>query len=331
MPCSTDERDLLAEFSGVAKGTRVLTPNPLSKDGEGAQDSCSSCSRSDRRITDAYFVESIIRTPSPYLGKGEGEGEKALSTRVEFISPGNLVLTHRNRFMPVVKIIRNHHTGAMLEIHVDHCVTPLYVTPQLPVAVPHVPLPDFQARVSTARHLREHSTPSEEILWRHLRRDSLGVRFRRQHPLGPFILDFYAPAVRLALELDGSIHEEKTQRQYDQFRQECVETFGIEFVRLTNGEVIDDVGATVERIRTCVNSRIGFLDHRLLWVPAEKLHPGSSVLANGMSDVLTILSIKKSSGRQIVYDLEVADDNSYVTEACTVRTGTPRIVVSTTR
>jgi len=144
-------------------------------------------------------------------------------------------------------------------------------------------------------------------------------------------LDFYAPAVRLALELDGSIHEEKTQRQYDQFRQECVETFGIEFVRLTNGEVIDDVGATVERIRTCVNSRIGFLDHRLLWVPAEKLHPGSSVLANGMSDVLTILSIKKSSGRQIVYDLEVADDNSYVTEACTVRTGTPRIVVSTTR
>lgn len=68
------------------------------------------------------------------------------------------------------------------------------------------------------RYLRQEETKTEQMLWKKLRNKNLGIRWRRQHPVDMFILDFYAPEVRLAIELDGLVHKTKENKEYDKMR-----------------------------------------------------------------------------------------------------------------
>ncbi|MCS7352289.1 MAG: DUF559 domain-containing protein, partial [Anaerolineae bacterium] len=87
--------------------------------------------------------------------------------------------------------------------------------------------------VEVARQLRKNPTPSEAILWAALRGKKLdGVKFRRQQPIGPFVVDFYASAYRLVVEVDGGIHDDPTQRALDVERQRLLESLGLRFVRI---------------------------------------------------------------------------------------------------
>lgn len=90
-------------------------------------------------------------------------------------------------------------------------------------------------------------TDAERILWSALRRDRMGgLRFRRQHAMGPFILDFYCPAIKLCIELDGPIHD--AQHQQDQARTEALETLGIRVIRFRNEQVMNDLQSVVKEI-----------------------------------------------------------------------------------
>ncbi len=76
-----------------------------------------------------------------------------------------------------------------------------------------------------SRTLRKEMTDAEQVLWSHLRRKQvLGIQFYRQKPIGPYIADFYAPAVKLIIEADGSQHMEKEQREYDAVREAFLKT-----------------------------------------------------------------------------------------------------------
>ncbi len=98
-----------------------------------------------------------------------------------------------------------------------------------------------------ARQLRRRMTDAEEALWKLLRRNKLdGMRFRRQHAVGRFILDFYCPDRKIAVEVDGSIHED--QRDYDQSRDEVLSQYGIRVIRFQNDEVLKDSDSVLERI-----------------------------------------------------------------------------------
>ena len=80
--------------------------------------------------------------------------------------------------------------------------------------------------------MRKEPTRSESLLWSALRNRRLASRkFRRQHPVGRFILDFYCHEERLAVEVDGPVHE--TQRQVDGERQQILESMGIRFLQHT--------------------------------------------------------------------------------------------------
>ncbi len=97
--------------------------------------------------------------------------------------------------------------------------------------------PEFKAKLhDLALELRKEHTVSEEILWQALRRKQLeGRKFRRQNPIGAFVVDFYCPEEKLAVEVDGGIHE--TQVEADQLRQEIIKSLGIRFVRISAEEV----------------------------------------------------------------------------------------------
>jgi very-short-patch-repair endonuclease len=99
-----------------------------------------------------------------------------------------------------------------------------------------------------AAQLRKERTPSEDILWQALRNRQLeGRKFRRQNPIGAFVVDFYCSEEQLAVEVDGLIHE--TQREADKLRQEIIESLGVRFVRVTAEQVERDLPGVLAEIR----------------------------------------------------------------------------------
>jgi very-short-patch-repair endonuclease len=99
------------------------------------------------------------------------------------------------------------------------------------------------------RTLRLESTDAERALWQVLRgRQLAGAKFRRQHQFGPFILDFYCPAAKLALELDGGQHYSDEGAAKDEARTRFLEANGIRVLRFTNTEVLTQLDSTKEVI-----------------------------------------------------------------------------------
>lgn len=103
------------------------------------------------------------------------------------------------------------------------------------------------------RELRRVATPAERRLWELLRDRRLdGWKFRRQHPFGPFILDFYCAACRLAVEVDGEVHWSAAAIIRDEIRSDMLEQEGIEVVRFFNDEVLRHTEAVVARLRKAI-------------------------------------------------------------------------------
>lgn len=101
--------------------------------------------------------------------------------------------------------------------------------------------------------MRQEPTDAEALLWRELRGKRMGVKFRRQHPVAGFIVDFYCPAARLAIELDGGGHTEEKQSHYDERRDKALRQLGIRVLRLWNPEVIKAPDVVLELISACVD------------------------------------------------------------------------------
>lgn len=89
-----------------------------------------------------------------------------------------------------------------------------------------------------ARQLRRDTTLPERLLWAALRRRQTGLRFRRQHPAGAYILDFYCPSARLCVEVDGTHHDMTAPD--DELRDRWLEQQGITVIRVAARDVLDD-------------------------------------------------------------------------------------------
>ena len=100
-----------------------------------------------------------------------------------------------------------------------------------------------------ARELRSRLTDAEQLLWYILRdRRFCGIKFRRQHPFGRYILDFYCHDARLAIELDGGGHGVPQQRESDDERTRTIERAGIRVLRFWNHEVLNELEAVLARL-----------------------------------------------------------------------------------
>ena len=98
-----------------------------------------------------------------------------------------------------------------------------------------------------ARELRKKCTTAERLIWNRLRkRRLLGLKFRRQHPIGRFVVDFYCPKLRLAVEIDGGYH--LGRGKYDLWRDEILKSMGVTVIRFWNEEVLSDLDDVVEKI-----------------------------------------------------------------------------------
>src|SRR5579871_1652819 len=104
-------------------------------------------------------------------------------------------------------------------------------------------------RRRTAKRLRSNSTPHERLLWRALKAiPQVGTHFRRQAPLGPYVVDFLCPAKRLIIEIDGGYHYQDEAGRRDRKRQQWLEKEGYRVVRFWNSEISRDLAVVLEPI-----------------------------------------------------------------------------------
>jgi very-short-patch-repair endonuclease len=108
-------------------------------------------------------------------------------------------------------------------------------------------LPELKA---FRKELRNKLTPAEAALWNQLKQKQLaGVKFRRQHSIGLYIVDFYAPAKALAIELDGDYHFSSSQAEYDNERTLFLQQFGVKVLRFENELVFTLLDVVLEEIK----------------------------------------------------------------------------------
>jgi very-short-patch-repair endonuclease len=104
-----------------------------------------------------------------------------------------------------------------------------------------------------ARNLRQQETKAEDVLWRAFRgRRLAGLKFRRQHPVGGVALDFSCPDHHLAIEVDGSVHDDLAER--DATRTVYLAELGYRVIRFRNEEVLNDLPSVVRRIHQAVQA-----------------------------------------------------------------------------
>ncbi len=104
--------------------------------------------------------------------------------------------------------------------------------------------------------LRRNATPAEKVLWESLRdRRILGAKFRRQHGIGRYIVDFCCRDLMLVVEADGRIHETSEQYAYDRVRDEYMTSIGFKVIRVSNDDIFLRLDAVLATIEAAITSR----------------------------------------------------------------------------
>ncbi len=104
------------------------------------------------------------------------------------------------------------------------------------------------------KELRKNATPQEKFLWFHLKSKKLGVKFLRQHSIGPYIADFYCPQNKLIIEIDGSQHTEN--QEYDYERNRYLEAQGYIILRFWNNEVSSNVLNVLVKVKESLTTKL---------------------------------------------------------------------------
>ena len=98
------------------------------------------------------------------------------------------------------------------------------------------------------KDLRNNSTPEEDVLWFYLKHSKTGFKFRRQHSIGGYIVDFYCPLKRLVVEIDGPQHFGKENIEYDKIRTEFFDGLDIQVIRFNNIDINKDINIVLGKI-----------------------------------------------------------------------------------
>ena len=156
--------------------------------------------------------------------------------------PSRRSLTHLRRFL-----IAPHHAARG-----DVCLPSSHINHHTMTQIMNIP-----AAKKHRRALRRNATTSERMLWETLRRVHIpGMLFRRQFSVHQFVLDFYVPRVKLAIEIDGISHDEPGAHDYDIWRQSVIERLGIEFMRFRDEEVTLGAEAVASKIVARVREKL---------------------------------------------------------------------------
>jgi very-short-patch-repair endonuclease/DNA modification methylase len=339
MLMTTDPGDLVLDPTCVREGTLVLIPNavstPLSPpvnwvrtgvgvNGGDADNNANGGKvgndANGKRVSDNAKEEKI--TPSPFTGR-VGVG----CTPIETLKPGNYVYAHDGIPHRISRIIKRRYHGTMIGIRHKLLPTILWLTEDHQVLIQarrhaftnsrdwsHVPGETFKR----ARTLRKEMTPFERKLWSKLRNGQLGAKFRRQHPVGPYIADFYCAERSLVVEIDGDSHFSENGKRHDETRTAYITNTGLGIIRFTNVDIRNNLNGVVERILEEIGKSGVNCPKSTIWMSAGTLLVGDTVFHGVDLAPVQITEIVKEESSEYVYDIEVEDAHSFLTEVCAV-------------
>ncbi len=260
--------------------------------------------------------------PSPLTGRA-GVG----FVPIETLQPGDWVISHDGQPHRILRIICKTYRGPMVGILHAHSSQTLWVTADHRVLCRrrtqsygaerswrHVPQHHFQR----ARALRKEMTEAERRLWSRLRGGQLGVKFRKQHPIGPYIVDFYSWEAGLVVEVDGDTHYTPQAQAYDQERDHYLRSLGLTVLRFTNPEIRTNLSGVVEAIEAVLDETEPSDHHEREWRRADSLRVGDIIYFGPELRPVEITHLFFEQTEEEVYDLEVEGAHSYLTEVCAV-------------
>lgn len=106
--------------------------------------------------------------------------------------------------------------------------------------------------VALAKQLRQNMTLGEIALWREIKSKQLGVRFSRQVPIDQFIVDFYCKDLQLAIEVDGAFHFKEGQKEKDHYRQQRLESLGVNFIRFSDLDIKNNLSWVLGELKNII-------------------------------------------------------------------------------
>jgi len=104
-----------------------------------------------------------------------------------------------------------------------------------------------------AKHNRNNQTDAESFLWQQIKGNALGVKFKRQHIIYDFIVDFVCLEKNLIIEVDGGYHYRSEQLEYDAYRTEDLERYGFHVIRFDNNDVLFNTNNVIKKIKEQLN------------------------------------------------------------------------------
>ena len=143
------------------------------------------------------------------------------------------------------------------------------------------------------------------------------MKFRHQHPIGPYVADFYSRQAHLVVEVDGATHFGPDAREYDSQRDAYMRGLGLDVLRFTTTEVEQTLAGVCLAIRNQCRVRLESVEGAD-WIQAGALQPGDIVFVGPGARVAPIESVRQVRGEEEVYDLEVEGAHSFFTEVCAV-------------
>lgn len=111
----------------------------------------------------------------------------------------------------------------------------------------------YQLLKQYAKEMRNNPTEAEAIMWLYLCNNQLGVKFRRQHIIGDYIVDFVSLKTKLVIEIDGAIHNKPAQKEHDEERTEFLNSKGYHILRFNNEQVISEPDQIIKSIENLLN------------------------------------------------------------------------------
>ncbi|XFA71929.1 DNA methyltransferase [Thermosynechococcaceae cyanobacterium Okahandja] len=321
---SSNEGDLVADFFCVRRGTRVWRvspPSPLqvappNPPHAGGDDSNSLPACGEGR----GGANSVAA-----CGEGRAAANSAL-VPIETIQPGDLVLTHDGKAHRVLRTIHRPYQGQMVGLQHSRSEATLWLTADHKVLAKTAPrtlggnsdwsgIPPYMR--GRSRELRQNMTPPERKLWGALRNKQLGISFRRQHPIGPYVADFYSREAHLVVEVDGAMaHSSPEAIAHDANRDAYLQSLGLRTVRIPAQEVMANLEGVAAWIQTI--SAEQFSPQGAEWVAARELKAGDIVFWGSSLEGVPLTHVETVSSEEEVYDLEVETAHSYLTEVCAI-------------
>ncbi len=262
-------------------------------------------------------------TPSQQAGRA---GEGLTPVPIETLQPGTCVLGHDGLPHRVLRVIRRTYNGTMVGIRHTLCDQTLWLTADHKVLAHKRPhnlgghadwsgIPPFLR--GRSRELRKNMTPPERKLWAVLRRDSTGFTFRRQHPIGRYIADFYCREAALVVEVDGAMaHSHPAAIEHDRVRDEFLRSLNLRTLRFPAVEVERNLEGVFTAIQEACREQ--FSPEHAQWIEAEQLEKGDIVFYGPHRSPVRVEEVVRIPSEEEVYDLEVEGVHSFITEVCAV-------------